>query len=144
MSEQPITIRNLGPEDAHILDRVAEGVFDNPVEPSWAYAFLVTRVNDIVVALQAGQVIGFVSGTVLMHPDKPNGFFINEVSTAEGFRRQGIATRLMRRIIELARDRGCHEVWLATEGDNTPARSLYRKLAAEETEDIVMYVFSEG
>lgn len=141
MSGQPITIRNLGPEDAHILDRVAEGVFDNPVEPSWAYGFLVTRVNEIVVALLGGEVIGFASGTVLMHPDKPNGFFINEVSTAAPFRRQGIATRLMHRLIDLARDRGCVEIWLATEGDNAPARGLYRKLAGDETEDIVMYAF---
>lgn len=144
MSGQPITIRNLGPEDAHILDRVAEDVFDNPVEPNWAYGFLVTRVNEIVVALQAGEVIGFASGTVLMHPDKPNGFFINEVSTAETYRRQGIATRLLNRIIDLARDRGCEEIWLATEHDNAPARGLYRKLKATETEGIVMYAFNDG
>ena len=143
MSGQPITIRNLGPEDAHILDRVADGVFDNPVDPARAYGFLATRVNEIVVALQGGVVVGFASGTVLMHPDKPLGFFVNEVGVDDAYRRQGIATRLVRRIIDLARERGCEEIWLATEGDNEAARGLYRSLGSKETEDIVMYEFTE-
>lgn len=144
MLGQPITIRNLGPEDAHILDRVAKGVFDNPVDPTWAYAFLATRVNELVVALSAGEVVGFASGTVVMHPDKPVSFFVNEVGVSDAFRRQGIATRLIERIIDLARDRGCENIWLAAEGDNTPARNLYRKLKADETEGLVMYEFKDG
>ena len=60
----PITIRNLGPEEAHVLDRVREGTFDHPIDPSWAYGFLATRVNEIVVALELGEVVGFASGTI--------------------------------------------------------------------------------
>ena len=142
MSGQPITIRNLGPADAFILDRVRPGTFDNPIDPARAFAFLATRVNEIVVALDRGEVVGFASGTVLMHPDKPTGFFVNEVGVCEDMQRQGIASRLLERIIDLARERGCEEIWLATEGDNDPARGLYRKLGAEETEDIVMYDFT--
>ncbi|MCV6594283.1 MAG: GNAT family N-acetyltransferase [Silicimonas sp.] len=138
---QPIIIRNLGPEEAHVLDRVAPGVFDNPVDPTQTFGFLATRVNEIVVALSGGEVVGMATGTVLMHPDKPFGFFINEVGVAEDFRRQGIGTRLLTRLIDLARDRGCEEIWLATEGDNIAARALYRKFDTEETEGIVMYAF---
>ncbi|NNE78992.1 MAG: hypothetical protein HKN18_01860 [Silicimonas sp.] len=75
MSGHPITIRNLGPEDAYILDRVRPGTFDNEVDPTRAYAFLATRVNELVVALDMGEVVGFASGTVLMHPDKPTAVF---------------------------------------------------------------------
>ena len=144
MGAQPITIRNLGPEDAEVLDKVRDGVFDNPVDPAWTYAFLATGVNEIVVALQMGEVVGFASGTALMHPDKPTGFFINEVGVGDAYLRQGIATRLVKRIVQIACDRGCQEIWLATEGDNAPARGLYRKLDARETEDIVMYTFQDG
>ena len=143
MSGQPITIRTLGPEDAHVLDRVRPGVFDNEVDPARAWAFLATRVNSIVVALQGGEVVGFASGTVLMHPDKPTAFFVNEVGVADDRRRQGIATRVLARTIELARDRGCEDVWLATEMDNAPARALYRTFGADETEDLVMYEFPD-
>ena len=135
----PITIRNLGPEDAHVLERVRDGVFDNPVDPSWAYGFLATRVNEIVVALDQGEVIGFASGTVLMHPDKPFHFFINEVGVHEDYRRRGIATRLVQRITDLARDRGCGGIWLATEAGNTAARGLYQSLDARETKNVVVY-----
>ncbi|MDJ1017040.1 MAG: GNAT family N-acetyltransferase [Paracoccaceae bacterium] len=144
MSGNPITIRNLGPEDAHILDRVRPGTFDNPVDPARAWAFLATRVNELVVALERGEVVGFASGTVLMHPDKPTAFFINEVGVHEDVRRRGIATRLIERICDLARDRGCEGIWLATEAENAPARGLYRALDARETKGIVVYDWDDA
>lgn len=144
MSGNPITIRNLGPEDAHVLDRVKPGTFDNPVDPALAFGFLATRVNELVVALDRGVVIGFASGTVLMHPDKPMAFFVNEVGVHDDYRRQGIARRLMQRICDLARDRGCQGIWLATEVDNAPARGLYRSLEARETEGLVMYDWDDA
>lgn len=128
----PITIRELGPEDAHVLDRVRPETFDNPIDPSWAYAFLATGVNEMVVAMAEGEVIGFASGTALMHPDKPTAFFVNEVGVHDDFRRLGIATMLMERIIRVARNRGCDGIWLGTELDNDAARALYRKLDGEE------------
>ncbi|MEM9970703.1 MAG: GNAT family N-acetyltransferase [Pseudomonadota bacterium] len=133
----PITIRELGPEDAHILDRARPGTFDNPVNPALAYAFLVTGVNEMVVALCAGEVVGFASGTALMHPDKPTAFFVNELSVHDDFRRQGIGRRLMHRIVEVARDRGCEGIWLATEQDNTAARQLYAGMTDDVSEAVV-------
>jgi ribosomal protein S18 acetylase RimI-like enzyme len=143
MSSNPITIRNLGPEDAHILDRVRSGTFDNDIDPARAWAFLATRVNELVVALDRGEVIGFASGTVIMHPDKPTKFFINEVSVHPDFRRQGIAMRLLTRISDLAADRGCEEVWVATEADNAAARNLYARLSSSELPDVVVYSWSD-
>lgn len=139
MSPNPITIRNLGPEDAEVLDRVRPGTFDNPIDPSLAYSFLATRVNELVVALDQGEVIGFVSGTVIMHPDKHTQFFVNELGVHEDYRRRGIATRLMRRIGELAGDRGCELLWFATEIDNDVARSFYNAIKAKETDNAIVY-----
>lgn len=144
MSTNPITIRNLGPEDAHILDRVRPGTFDNPVDPSRAWAFLATRVNELVVALDRGEVIGFASGTVLMHPDKPTQFFVNEVSVHKDYRRRGVANRLMERIMDLARDRGCEGIWCATEWENSAARGLYKAMKARETPGIVVYDWDDA
>ena len=139
MPANPITIRNLGPEDAHVLDRVRPGTFDNDIDPSRAWAFLATRVNELVVALDRGEVIGFASGTVLMHPDKPTQFFVQEVGVHDDYRRQGIARRLLTRIIELARDRGCEGIWVATEDENAPARALYTAIGGRETGGVVVY-----
>ena len=134
-----ITIRLLGPDDVGVLDRVRPGTFDNDVDPVEAWAFLATGVNVLVVALSQGEVVGFASGTVLMHPDKRRGFFVNEVSVHEDLRRQGIGRRLMTRIMDVARDRACGDIWVATEGDNAPARALYRALGGAETTGIAMY-----
>jgi ribosomal protein S18 acetylase RimI-like enzyme len=144
MSGNPITIRNLGPEDAHVLDHVKPGVFDNPVDPSLAWGFLATRVNELVVAIDRGEVVGFASGTVLMHPDKPTAFFVQEVGVHDDYRRRGIGTRLMERIMDLARDRGCEGIWLATEAENDLARAFYGALKARETGGIVVYDWDDA
>ena len=109
MSGNPITIRNLGPEDAFVLDRVRPGTFDNPPDPDKVWAFLATRVNELVVALDQGEVIGFAFGTV------------------------------MQRISDLARERGCETLWLGTEGDNVDANGLYRALDGRELKGVSVY-----
>lgn len=139
MSGKPISIRNLGPEDAHILDRVRPGTFDEGMDPTRAWAFLATRVNELVVALDQGEVIGFAFGTMLLRPDKPTEFFVNEIGVHGDYRRQGIARRLMSRITELALDRGCEGIWVLAEADNDGARRFYRALDGTESNGAVMY-----
>ena len=139
MFAETITIRHLGPEDAEVLDRVRPGTFDNPLDPAQTWAFLAAGLNEMVVALRAGEVVGFATGTVLLHPDKPPAFFLNEVGVHEEMRRQGIGTRLCNKLFDVARDRGCQGIWLATEETNDEARGLYRHLRARETGGIVVY-----
>lgn len=140
---KPITIRHLGPDDADILSRVRPGTFDNPVEPSLAFRFLAVGVNELVVALSEGEVVGFASGTALMHPDKPTAFFVNEIGVHESVQRQGVGTRLLERIIDVAQSRGCEGIWLATEPDNAPALGLYRKAGGAER-DVVFFGWDEA
>lgn len=122
-----------------MLDRVADGVFDDAVDPARLWAFLATRVNDLVVALDRGTVIGFAYGTVQMRPDKPTEFFINEVSVHEKYRRQGVGRRLIERLRMNAAERGCEGVWVLTEGDNPEARAFYQALGGSEKPGVVMY-----
>jgi len=92
-----------------------------------------------MVFARAGEnPVGFASGTVLFHPDKQPGFFINEVGVAPAFRRRGIGRTLCRMLMDLVRERGCRDIWVATEDDNDPARALYRSLKARETGGIVV------
>ncbi|MCG6883027.1 MAG: GNAT family N-acetyltransferase [Silicimonas sp.] len=139
MSGNPITIRNLGPEDAFVLDRVRPGTFDHMPDPDRVWSFLATRVNELVVALDQGEVVGFAFGTVMMRPDKPTAFYLDEVGVHEDYRRQGIARRLLARIRELARDRGCESFWLGTEGDNAAALALYRALGGREMSGVSVF-----
>lgn len=127
----------LTPDTAHLLEGAS--VFDHPVRPDQLAAFLADPGHDLVFATLAERVVGFASGTVLLHPDKPPAFFINEVGVDEDHRRRGIAGLLCRCLIDRARERGCRGVWLATEPQNDAARALYRRLGAEETTGIVVY-----
>lgn len=138
MPGNPITIRSLGPEDAHVLDRVRPGTFDDAPDPARVWAFLATRVNEMAVALDRGEVVGFAFGTTMLRPDKPTAFYVDEVSVHEKYRRQGIGKRLLRTIMERARERGCESVWLATEGDNAAALALYRSMGAGEQGNVVV------
>jgi aminoglycoside 6'-N-acetyltransferase I len=128
-----VEIRALGPGDLDLLCAAEEGLFDDPVDPVQAAAFLADPLHHMVVALDRGRIVAFASGSVLLHPDKPPAFFVNEVGTRESHLRRGLASAVTRRLFDLARDLGCHGgIWLATEDDNEAALGLYRKLEGDE------------
>ena len=128
-----INIRNLGPEEAHILDRVRAGLSDAPLDPSQVWAYLATRINELVVALDAGEVVGFACGTAVMHPNAPMAFMISNVVVHPDIRLQGIGTRLLRRLMELAEDRGCTHIWARASAENTAFNALAKSLGAQTT-----------
>lgn len=125
-------IRRLQPADIDTLLRIRDGIFDNPVDPAQARAFLDSDLHHMVVAFDGGQAVAFASGTVLLHPDKPPSLFINEVGTHEDHRRKGHASAVTQALIDHGRGLGCDGIWLGTETGNEAARGLYRKLGAEE------------
>lgn len=127
-----IKVRLLGAADLAMLTGVAGGLFDHPVRPGQAAAFLADPGHMMVLALAGGEAVGFASGTVLLHPDKAPSFFVNEVGVRDGWRRRGIGRRLCEGLTAAARARGCQGVWLGTEPDNRAALALYRSLAGEE------------
>ena len=117
----------------------ASDVLDDPADPDWLEGFLADPGHLMELALNDGRVIGFASGTILRHPDKPPTLFVNEVGVDPAHRRRGIGAHLTRRLLQRARTQGAHTAWLATEADNVAARALYKKLGARETGDIVIY-----
>ena len=138
-----ITILRLGPEDARVLDSVAEGVFDHAVRAEYRDAFLGSEVHEMVVAVADGVVVGMASGVVYLHPDKPAQLWVNEVGVGDAWLRRGIGTRLVEAILEIAEERGAGFVWLGTEPGNVPARGLYRKTGGREVEGVVVFEWGE-
>lgn len=134
----------LGAEDAHVLGAVAPDLFDDPVTPEGAAAFLTAPGHLIAVARAGGIVVAFASGTILRHPDKAPHLFVNEVSTAGPWRRQGLARACVRRLIDAAARQGARGGWVATEGDNAPARALYRSLGLAEATGVAVYDWQDA
>ncbi|MEO6222061.1 MAG: GNAT family N-acetyltransferase [Vicinamibacterales bacterium] len=133
-------LRLLGPTDAAVLDRIADGVFDGPVRPALAVEFLADRRHHLIVALVDSVVVGMITAVDYIHPDKAPQLWINEVGVAPEYQRRGLARRLLREMLNHGRHLGCTEAWLGTEHENAPARGLYVD-AGSVAEPFVLYSF---
>ena len=138
MSE--IEVRFAAAEDAELFDRVAEEVFDEAVDPARLAAYLSTPGHHMIVALDRGTIVGQVAAVAHRHPDKPTELYIDEVGVAAGYRRRGIARRMLAAMLAHGRAIGCEEAWVGTEPDNLPAQMLYRR-RSQPAEPFTMYVF---
>jgi ribosomal protein S18 acetylase RimI-like enzyme len=138
-----LEIKLLGPRDLHILNNVADGVFDDPIVESSAGEFLGDPRHRLVVALDANVVVGFVSAVIYLHPDKPSPeLWINEIGVASAHQRQGIGKALMQAVLEEAKRSGCAEAWVLTDRINLPAMAMYKSAGGEETlPDPTMFTF---
>lgn len=136
-----LEIRILGRDDAHVLSRVASGVFDRWIDAEAARTFLADPRMHLAVAITAGTVVGMASAHHYHHPDKPTPvLWIDEVGVADAYTRQGIASRLLDAMFAHARALGCGDAWVLAEPANDPALRLYEK-AGGRSQTCVMYSF---
>ena len=134
MTSPEITIRRLQSGDGKLFARL-NSVFASSIDDHEHYASakptasyledLLTRVHIIwVIALShRGSVVG---GLVAYELD------IYDIAVAEQFRRQGLATRLIGYLCEIAKDRGADVVYVQADQDDPPAIALYTKLGKRE------------
>jgi ribosomal protein S18 acetylase RimI-like enzyme len=140
-------IRQAGPEDTAAV--LAADVFDGPANIGAVADFLgppdaPDRRNILLLAEVEGQAVGFISATVLDHPDKPRALYIQELGVNEAAQRRGIARALISAIRAEGRRRGCTVTWVLTEADNAPARAAYAAAGGQETLGVVMVEWDEG
>ena len=122
-----IETKRLTAADSKILHRVAEGVFDEPINWERVARYLVEPNHYMIVALADGEVVGQAAAVIHRHPDKPTELYIDEVGVAPAMQRQGIGRRLLDELMGLGRELGCEKAWLGTEPDNVPAKALYAR-----------------
>ncbi|AEQ53256.1 GNAT family N-acetyltransferase [Pelagibacterium halotolerans] len=123
-----ITVKLLDENDLDLLISADISVFDGPIQPDLAKAYLAHPDYLIALASEGDKVVGMATGLYYFHPDKPLEFFVNEVGVAESHQRNGIARRLMTTLFDAARRRGVRYAWVGTEDDNIPAKALYERL----------------
>lgn len=139
-------IRRVGPEDQGLV--LAADVFDGPAMALGTERFLgapgaADPRNILIVAELDGAVVGFASGTILDHPDKPRNLFVQELGVNEAARRRGIARALLAALRAEGRAAGCAVSWVLTEEANGPARATYAATGGAETRGVVMYEWEE-
>lgn len=139
-------IRQVDARDAAAV--LAADVFDGPALADAVERFLGAAgaegpPNLLMLAEIGGRAVGFASGTVLDHPDKPRALFIQEIGVNEEARRQGIAQALLSALRKAGRRRGCQVTWVLTEAENAAARATYAAAGGQETTGVVMVEWDE-
>ena len=135
-------IKVLSSSDLPLLMNVADDVFDNPVDESYAREFLADPRHHIVVALSEGIVIGFASAVHYIHPDKPPELWINEVGVAPVHQNKGVGKAIMSEMLRLGKQLGCVNAWVLTDRSNDAANRLYKSTGGQVADgDTVMYEF---
>ena len=117
-------IRILAPGDEDLLIRAVELADEGPLSPDRAAAFLAEPDLVNVVALEAGQPVGFVYGYVLRRYEAVS-FFIYSVDVAETHQRRGIAKAMLAALSDLGKAGRWDEMFVFTNAGNAPAMALY-------------------
>jgi aminoglycoside 3-N-acetyltransferase I len=127
-----IAIRLLAPGDEGVVRELA--TYDGPGDPEGLLADPRTL---LLVAFDAERPVGFVLAHELprRHGDRAN-LFVYEVNVADSHQRRGIASALLARLAELARERGIRVGFVLTEPDNEAANALYRSLGGTSQPDV--------
>jgi len=122
----------------------ASGLFDVAPELEATRRFLASDGHVLLIAYEAEQPIGFVSGVEMTHPDKATEMFVYELGVDELHRRRGVGTALVVALREHARARGCRGMWVATDVDNEAALGVYAAAGAAAPVDQVVVEWSFG
>jgi GNAT superfamily N-acetyltransferase len=133
-----ISIRLLAPGDEEVVRELA--TYDGPGDPE---ALLADPRTLLLAAFDRERPVGFVLAHELprRHGDRAK-LFLYEVDVAESHRRRGIASALLGRLGELARERGIRAGFVLTEPGNGPANALYRSLGGSTDSVSVEWTFS--
>lgn len=124
------TVRRLGPGDEEVVRLLAER------EPQ--VGLLADEATIFLAAFQGDRPVGFVFGYELpRRHGEPSILFVYEIDVDTAWRRQGIATRLMNELEQIARLRGITEGFILTEPDNGAANTLYESLGGERSEAVM-------
>lgn len=143
LEDTDFEIVRLLPDNAELLHRLADGVFDEPVRADRLAAYLAEPGHIMLVALSGGIVVGQCAAVLHRHPDKMTELYLDEVGVTPALQRKGIGRALVETMLAIGRELGCGEAWVGTEPDNLPARGLYESLDLhrDETEAFVMYAY---
>lgn len=120
-------LRNARPDDGARLWELVQA--SEPLDDNSAYAYLMwTRefADTTVVAEQEGRVVGFV--TAFRPPKRPRSLFLWQITVARDARGQGLASRLLDGLVQLA-GRPVESIEATVASGNGPSRALFQSFA---------------
>lgn len=86
--------------------------------------------------------LGMASARIEIKPyGNERWLYVDEVDVCADQRQRGAGKAVMQKLIEVAENAGCEEVWLATEVDNRAANTLYQSLDPDDVTQIIGYTY---
>ena len=86
--------------------------------------------------------LGIASSRIEMKPyGRELWLYVDEVDVCSDQRRKGAGKAIMQKLVEIAHEKGCEEVWLGAEVENMAANALYLSLKPDEVSQVVGYTF---
>ncbi len=128
-------------ENTDVLDAIAEDVFDDVIRPHLLSVYLADPKNFFFVAIADGVVIGQARGMHHLQPDRATELYIDNLGVTPSHQRNGVATALMKALIEAGTGDEVEDVWLGTEQDNDQAVGFYRSMGLLETKMVMFANF---
>lgn len=95
---------------------------------------LLTRDHFIALIAEEGdKVVGAIAAYELMKFEQERSeIYIYDLAVDEGYRRQGIATALIEKLKDIAKERGAWVIYVQADYGDEPAIALYTKLGTRE------------
>jgi aminoglycoside 3-N-acetyltransferase I len=136
-------VRRLGRDDLDLIRRLnalfaeafedTESYASEPPSDAYLQEVLAKEGVAALVAVAAGEVIG---GLVAYELDKlekaRREIYIYDLAVAEAHRRRGVASALILRLAQIARERGAWVIYVQADYGDDPAIALYEKLGTRE------------
>ncbi len=147
MTHTSLQLRRLKPTDpdlaviANELNEADSEISVKNFSPESLRVFLSDPARFYLIGQIDSHIAGAVHGYLLVHPTGIKYLYIDEVDTVAQFRRQGVATALLKETFNYARILGASEVWVGTEADNEPAKKLYLGLKPAEVVNGPIYTY---
>ncbi len=146
MESEEWVVRRLRRTDrdlARIVEQINNAAMeiDEPFTQDSLAEFLADDRNIYLTVEADGHLAGALHAIAYTHPAGKRYVYVDEVDTAEAFRRQGVASAMLLRAREIARAMGAHAIWLGADEGNDAAHALYRSLGAQEIEPGVIYTY---
>lgn len=127
-----IEYRFLDSDDTLRFEKIVELFRHQKVDDDKALSILNNPSILVGLANKDEDICGYTLSYRLPRMDNGNDMMlIYHCFVAEGYKRQGVATRMINMLLEYAKEHDLHYVFLITQEDNEAANSLYQKLGGE-------------
>ena len=120
-------IRRAVADDAPGIAELERAIFSDPWDVKDVFSYICTAGGMCFVATVEGKVVAYIIGRLIA----PEGE-IYRIATKEGYRRRGIAYRLLDYAAKTERGHGLECLFLEVRSKNIPARNLYRAYGFKE------------